>query len=108
MALTLETLWREKYDSKTNMDDVVAFMAGGDVALIKSIENFEDYVLFGVKQLFEMGFIDGDLLIGCSEGGETPFVLGATETAGRLSSNIPYFLYCNPDAILKKEVRRSR
>jgi len=108
LALTLETLWREKYQGKSIADKVRAFMAGGDVALINSIENFEDYVLFGVKQLFEMGFIDGDLLISCTEGGETPFVIGATETAARLSSNKPCFLYCNPDEVLCQAVRRSR
>lgn len=61
-----------------------------------------------MKQLFEMGFIDGDLLISCTEGGETPFVIGATETAARLSSNKPCFLYCNPDEVLYQSVRRSR
>jgi len=47
-------------------------MAGGDVALIHSIEKFEDFPDFGERQLRELGFKQGDLLISCSEGGE-PF-----------------------------------
>ena len=42
-------------------------MAGGDVALIRSIENFEDFPNYGARQLREAGFKDGDLLIGSSE-----------------------------------------
>ena len=108
LALTLETLWREKYRGKVRESSICSFMAGGDVALIKSVENFEDFVLFGVKQLLELGFVNGDLLISSTEGGETPFVIGATETAARLSSNRPCFLYCNPDAVLIKAARRSK
>lgn len=107
LALTLETLWREKYKRKSFKDRICSFMAGGDVALIKSIENFEDLIVFGVKQLFELGFTQNDLLISCTEGGETPFVIGATETAYRFSVNKPFFLYCNPDDILAKTARRS-
>ena len=107
LALTLETLWRERYRGKDLVNRICSFMAGGDVALIKSIENFEDRVLFGVKQLFELGFTREDLLISCTEGGETPFVIGATETAARFSINKPYFLYCNPDKVLAKAARRS-
>ena len=44
LALTIEKLWRDECKSKkVNLDDrVVSFIAGGDVALIRSIENFED------------------------------------------------------------------
>jgi N-acetylmuramic acid 6-phosphate etherase len=55
-----------------------------------------------------MGFEDGDLLISCTEGGETPYVIGATEQAARLSSNTPYFLYCNVDTLLTPRIERCR
>ena len=75
LALTIEKLWIDECkEQKNNMSDrVVSFMAGGDTALIKSIENFEDYPDYGARQLVELGFSKNDLLISCTEGGETPF-----------------------------------
>jgi N-acetylmuramic acid 6-phosphate etherase len=104
LSLSIETLYREK----TRSDAVVGFMAGGDYALIKSIESFEDYSEYGAKQLSDLGFSTDDLMIGITEGGETPFVIGSTEAATFISKHSPYFLYCNPDAILEKYIERSR
>lgn len=44
-------------------------MAGGDAALIKSIEDFEDHPEFAEQQLIQLGFKENDLLIGSTEGG---------------------------------------
>ena len=107
LSLTCETLWRRLYKGTHLEDRVRSFMAGGDVALIRSIENFEDHPEFGARQLEDAGFGDGDLLISTTEGGETPFVIGATERASVTSSNKPLFLYCNPDEILVKCAERS-
>jgi len=89
-------------------EHVVGFMAGGDAALIRSIENFEDFPEYGARQLEELGFAEGDLLIATTEGGETPWVIGAAERAAELSRNAPWFLYCNPDAQLRLVAERSR
>lgn len=87
---------------------IIAFMAGGDLALIKAIEAFEDHPEYGARQLEALGFAAGDLLISTTEGGETPFVIGATVRAAEISDNAPWFLYCNPDAQLIATVERSR
>lgn len=107
LSLALEVLWRERNAGAPHEDRVVAFMAGGDLALVHSIENFEDIPAYGARQLRELGFGDDDLLIACTEGGETPFVIGATEEAARVSRRRPWFLYCNPDESLMS-VARSR
>jgi N-acetylmuramic acid 6-phosphate etherase len=107
LSISLETLWRESNRSNIPGDAVRAFMAGGDVALVHSIENFEDLPSYGARQLEELGFVDGDLLISTTEGGETPFVIGATERAAAISSRAPWFLYCNPDEALAP-IERSR
>ncbi len=110
LALTIEKLWRDECKSKkVNLDDrVVSFIAGGDVALIRSIENFEDYPDYGARQLVELGFSENDLLISCTEGGETPFVIGATEKAISISKRRPFFLYCNRNETLTRVAARSR
>ncbi len=106
LALSLEYLWRRR---SQDVDRVVSFMAGGDVALVHSLEGFEDDPRHGARHLRELGFADGDLLIACTEGGETPYVIGATEAAAAISSNAPWFLYCNPDdALLGTESRFRR
>jgi len=101
LSLVLEVLWRKERAGKEFEDSVISFMAGGDTALIRSIEGFEDYPAFAHRQLQELGFSEGDLLIASTEGGETPFVIGATEYATQISKAVPYFLYCNPDEILR-------
>jgi N-acetylmuramic acid 6-phosphate etherase len=102
LSLVLETLFRQKY-GQTNQ--VFSFMAGGDFALIKSVESFEDKTEYGERQLMELGFGPNDLLLASTEGGETPFVIGATHKAASVSSRKPYFLYCNPDELLMPILR---
>jgi N-acetylmuramic acid 6-phosphate etherase len=104
LSLALETFYRELNPSLN--DKVISFMAGGDVALIKSIESFEDHPEYGERQLIELGFKDGDLLLAITEGGETPFVIGACELAAKISKNNPFFIYCNPDDSLRN-IKRS-
>lgn len=107
LSIACEVLWRAAHEHDSLLDRVVAFMAGGDVALISSIEQFEDHPDYGARQLVELGFTDGDLLISCTEGGETPFVIGATLQGADISSVQPFFLYCNPDDILCRVAQRS-
>ena len=108
LSISLEVFCRQGLVSEEYRDRFIGFMAGGDAALIKSIENFEDFPEYGARQLLELGFGENDLLISTTEGGETPFVIGATEAAARHGSRKPWFLYCNPEEQLAKEVDRSQ
>ena len=105
LSLTLEAIWRELWPES---NQICAFMAGGDVALVHAIEGFEDFPEYGAKQLMELGFSSEDLLIACTEGGETPFVLGAVRQAIQVSQRKPFFLYCNLRETLVNSVGRSR
>lgn len=108
LSLSIEVFCRMGVLPATDPERIVAFMAGGDLALIKAIETFEDHPEYGARQLEELGFAAGDLLIATTEGGETPFVIGATERAAEISANSPWFLYCNPDEQLVKVAARSK
>lgn len=105
LSLSLEYLWRRAHPGS---DQVVAFMAGGDVALVQALEGFEDFPELGARHLRELGFTSNDLLVASTEGGETPFVIGATLEASRLSTRKPLFLHCNTPEILRAKVERSR
>ncbi|MBI3440832.1 MAG: SIS domain-containing protein [Proteobacteria bacterium] len=108
LSLSIEHIWRRLHHDHPAAGTVRGFMSGGDLALVHSIENFEDHPEFGARQLREIGFGPRDLLICSTEGGETPSVIGATEEAARRSSRPPFFLYCNPDHVLHEQVERSR
>lgn len=109
LSLSIEYLWRFLHKNHpAAADKVLGFMSGGDLALIHSIENFEDHPAYGARQVRDVGFGENDLLVSCTEGGETPSVIGATEEAARISRRKPFFLYCNPDDILRAQVERSR
>jgi len=106
LSLSLEFLWRLKNPRQS--DSVVGFMAGGDVALVHSLEGFEDFPEYGAEHLMSLDFSENDLLISSTEGGETPYVIGATEKATQISKRKPFFLYCNPKESLVAQVERSR
>jgi N-acetylmuramic acid 6-phosphate etherase len=107
LALALESLVREEW-MPTDPDRVIGFMAGGDAALIRSIESFEDFPAYGERQLQELGFVAGDLLIAITEGGETPFVIGTVLEAARHKGPDPWFVFCNPTDLLIHTIARSR
>ena len=48
------------------------------------------------------------MLIGSTEGGETPWVIGAIWKSAELSKRKPYILYGNTDEILVENVQRSK
>ena len=91
-----------EYENRT-----FSVMAGGDYALIKSVEGFEDFAAFGRKQLRDLGVRAGDVVFAITEGGETSFVIG-TVWEGVDSGAKVYFVYNNPDEILCQQVERSR
>lgn len=105
LALSLEYIWRQVHPAS---DAVVSFMAGGDVALVHALEGFEDHPDRGARQLEQAGFSQGDMLICCTEGGETPFVIGAALHAVTLSKEPVYFLFCNPQSLLQAKLHRCR
>jgi N-acetylmuramic acid 6-phosphate etherase len=113
LSLALESIWRSlcaDHDSALS-DRVQGLMAGGDIALVRSVESFEDIPEFGARHLSSLGFQKGDLLLAITEGGETPFVIGTVEHAAFLASQggmNPYFLHCNPPDSLCEQVERSR
>lgn len=82
-------------------------MAGGDFALIKSVEGFEDFTAFGKKQVGDLGISEGDVLFAITEGGETSFVIGTAWKGVEVGAKV-YFVYNNPDDVLCENVIRSR
>jgi len=88
-------------------DRAFPVMAGGDFALIKAVEGFEDFTAFGKKQMGDLGVNERDVVFAITEGGETSFVIGTAWQGVEVGAKV-YFVYNNPDDILCEHVQRSR
>jgi N-acetylmuramic acid 6-phosphate etherase len=78
LSILLDSIWRDfwqrrKVSSSSTTSDfedrTFSVMAGGDYALIKSVEGFEDFTAFGRKQLNDLGVGAGDVVFAITEGG---------------------------------------
>jgi N-acetylmuramic acid 6-phosphate etherase len=76
-------------------DLVQGIIAGGTNALYRSVEGAEDEEGAGTLALRERGIKNGDVVIGITASGRTPFVLGALSHAKSLGTKT-ILLTCNP------------
>jgi len=119
LSILLEAAWRKFWrgmatehpdkagDFSAMEHRCISVMAGGDFALIKAVEGFEDFPRFGRHQLKEAGVQQGDVVVAITEGGETPFVIGTAWEGLDVGATV-FFVYNNPTALLCEHVQRSR
>jgi N-acetylmuramic acid 6-phosphate etherase len=125
LSILLESMWRKGClreasrieEDKTNQElvghfrrsanNVRGIITGGDRALIKSVENFEDYQEFGRQQVRELNLQPEDVFIAISEGGETSSVIGTAHEANSKRCKT-FFIFNNPADLLCKNIERSR
>jgi N-acetylmuramic acid 6-phosphate etherase len=119
LSILLEAIWRSFWQQTAECgrvprrtaseweNRVLSGMAGGDFALIKAVEGFEDLPQFGRRQIADLDIGPNDVVFAITEGGETPWVIGtAWEAVDR--GALVYFVYNNPDEVLCANVHRSR
>lgn len=82
---------------------VIGLMAGGDVAIRKSVEHAEDDPEQGWKDLEAHAITSKDIVIGIAASGRTPYVIGAVKRA-RQMGNLTGCITCNRDTALAKTV----
>lgn len=80
---------------------------GGDRAMVRSVENFEDYMTFGAQQIVDAGVGPGDVVVALSECGLSASINGSAIEADNRGCTT-YYLYCNPKDILCKYLDRTR
>ncbi|HEY1490662.1 MAG TPA: hypothetical protein VGF90_06445 [Verrucomicrobiae bacterium] len=110
LSILLDSIWRDFWRKQNKPDfenRTFSVMAGGDFALIKSVEGFEDFTAFGKKQIADLGVSAGDVVFTITEGGETSFVIGTAWQGVEAGAKV-YFVYNNPDETLCEHVERSR
>ncbi len=110
LAVLLESIWRRAWSAPGHAK--IASLArgiitGGDRALIRSVESFEDFEEFGREQTRELALRPGDLFVAISEGGETSSVIGTARQALDDGCEV-FFLFNNPADLLRRRIERSR
>jgi N-acetylmuramic acid 6-phosphate etherase len=119
LSIQLVSIWRDFWQQQAARglnckpsaadfeDRAFSVMAGGDFALIKSVEGFEDFTAFGKKQIADLGVSGKDVVFAITEGGETSFVIGTAWQGLEVGAKV-FFIYNNPDYVLCQHVTRSR
>lgn len=82
---------------------VQALIAGGDRALRHAVEGAEDDPNAGAFEIEERGVTLGDVVVGISASGSTPYVLGALESATKLGART-IGITCDPESPLADAV----
>ena len=111
LSILLECMYRDCCKNTPALaryaDQVFSIMTGGDYALVRSVEFFEDYQSFGRRQVRDLGMSDRDMLVAITEGGETSSVLGTLFEALEIGAK-GFLLFNNPAELLAEHLERSR
>ncbi len=119
LAILLEALWRTFWNQaaeatplraeayRATAERAYSIMTGGDRALIRSVENFEDYQVFGRRQVAKAGLGANDVLLAIGEDGVISSVIGTIKEAVARGARV-FFTYNNPRGVLVKNMSRAR
>ena len=116
LSILLESMWRDFFNRRAAeltageralADRAASIMTGGDFALIRSVEFFEDYAEGGRRQAAELDIGEGDTFVAITEGGETSSVLGTLKYAAEHGATC-FLVFNNPADILRSHLDRCR
>ena len=108
LALNIEASWRRALSevgtphAKALADQVITVFTGGDFALIKSVENFEDYDVLGMEQIRELDLCEKDLLVGITATAETTSVIGTANAAIEAGAGVEMIVCSNPAFVCER------
>ncbi len=110
LSILLESMFREFARSNPDFyaeNQCESIMTGGDFALIRSVEFFEDFQSFGRKQVEMANMTSRDLLVAITEGGETSSVIGTVKEACDRGCAV-FLMFNNPAKLLRDHLVRCR
>ena len=116
LSILLESMWRDFFyrraaelteDERKLADRSASIMTGGDFALIRSVEFFEDYAEGGRRQSAALQVGEGDTFVAITEGGETSSVLGSLRYAAEHGAKC-FLVFNNPADLLRSRLDRCR
>ena len=116
LSILLESMWRDFFHRRAAeltpeelklADRAASIMTGGDFALIRSVEFFEDFAEGGRRQAAALDVGEGDTFVAITEGGETSSVLGTLKYAAEHGARC-FLVFNNPADLLRKHLDRCR
>ena len=116
LSILLESMWRDFFHRRAAeltpeelklADRSASIMTGGDFALIRSVEFFEDYAEGGRRQAAALDVGEGDTFVAITEGGETSSVLGTLSYAAEHGAKC-FLVFNNPAGLLRGHLDRCR
>ena len=116
LSILLESMWRDFFHRRAAeltaeelklADRSASIMTGGDFALIRSVEFFEDYAEGGRRQAEALNVGEGDTFVAITEGGETSSVLGTLKYAAEHGARC-FLVFNNPACLLRSHLDRCR
>ena len=84
-------------------DLIIGLIAGGDTAIRKAVENAEDDLEQGWKDMLPYNINENDTVVGIAASGSTPYVIGAVREAKKRGI-LTACITCNPGAAVAAEV----
>ena len=116
LSILLESMWRDFFYRRAGelsaaeralAERSASIMTGGDFALIKSVESFEDSLRGGERQAEALQVGEGDTFVAITEGGETSSVLGTLRYAAAHGARC-FLVFNNPADLLRTHLERCR
>ena len=116
LSILLESMWRDFFhrraaeltpEERALADRSASIMTGGDFALIRSVEFFEDFAEGGRRQAAALDVGEGDTFVAITEGGETSSVLGTLQYAAEHGAKC-FLVFNNPADLLRGHLDRCR
>lgn len=117
LSMRLEQSWRNaisklsrQYPEKaallqSKLTSVGNIMTGGDYAVIRAAESFEDSTSLGMAQARELSLGEKDLLVGVTATGETTSILGTATQALRDGAQVCMLICSDPKPVVEKMQR---
>ena len=119
LCMRLENSWRNAMDKLAQMHPekaadfealkgrVGSIMTGGDYAIIRAVECFEDSTNLGYKQAEGWKLTEKDLLVGVTATAETTSILGSAQCALDVGAKV-YMLICSKPGPMLERMERVR
>lgn len=89
-------------------EQVTTIMTGGDYAVIRAVEFFEDYETLSAQQVDELNAGPGDLLIGVTATAETTSILATAYRASQRGASVCMVVCSAPKHLMGKMERADR
>ncbi len=100
--IAIDELSKKYPEARKYKDSVISLMTGGDYAIIRAVESFEDYISLGKMQAKELEMSENDILVGVTATAETTSVVGTALQALEDGAGVWMVVCTKPESLFGK------